>query len=82
MFRDGWPQKICLYCLVFVVSIGYDMTRAAHSIHVARTVSTNGKRADVMLLVGFWCYERLTGSFHELTVYGTSCHVWILNTLP
>ena len=57
---------------MFVVSIGYDMTGAAHSIHVARTVSTNGKRADVMLLVGVLCYERLTGSFHELRVYETS----------
>lgn len=42
-FRGGWAQKICLYSLLFVVSIGYNMTRAGHSIHVACTVSTNGK---------------------------------------
>jgi hypothetical protein len=39
----GWAQKICLYCLLFVVSIGYNITRAGRSIQVACNVSTNGK---------------------------------------
>jgi hypothetical protein len=67
VYRGGWPQKICLFCLVFVVSIGYDMAGAGHSIHVACTVSTNGKRADVLPLVGVLLCKRQTGSFHELS---------------
>jgi hypothetical protein len=58
------------------------MTGAGHSSHGAGTVCTNGKRADVMLLVGILCYERLTGSFHELSVYESTCHVSIVNKQP